>query len=232
MARIVVVDDDEGFLDYLCALLSSAGYTVSAHSSAGRFLDSLSAGPVDLAVLDLNLPGVSGWELMRILKDLEATRPVPIVAVSGEYRDSEHVVRALGLGVDEYFVKPLDPDIFLAKIAALLRKASSSPAPLPPSEGVLSVRDVTLDMSQHTARVGNREVHLTPLEFELLACLIRNRNRVLTRGTILQQVWKSDPDQTTRTVDKRVESLRKKMGRSGALIHTVSGVGYCLRSQA
>jgi len=228
MARIVVVDDEDEFLEYTASLLRGAGYTVAAHATAGKFLDSLSASPPDLAVLDLRMPGVSGWELVRILRDLEATRGTPIIAVSGEYCSPEHVVRALALGVDEYFVKPFDAEIFLAKVASLLRKASSAPA-LPASEQRLSIRDIVVDISQHTARVGAREVHLTPLEFDLLVHLIRNHNRVLTRGLLLQQVWRSEPSQSTRTVDKRVEVLRRKLGRSGALIQTVSGVGYCLR---
>jgi DNA-binding response OmpR family regulator len=228
MARITVVDDEDEFLEYTTALLRGAGHAVTAHATAGKFLDSLSASPPDLAVLDLRMPGVSGWELVRILRDLEATRTVPIIAVSGEYRGSEHVVRALALGVDEYFVKPFDAEIFLAKVSALLRKAASAP-PVALAEQRLAVRDISVDIAQHTARVGAREVHLTPLEFDLLVHLIRNRNRVLTRGLILQQVWRSEPSQSTRTVDKRVEVLRRKLGRSGSLIQTVSGVGYCLR---
>lgn len=227
MKRIAVVDDDQEFLDYLTTILNEAGYSVSGHSSAGGFLDSLAGPPPDLAVLDLQLPGVSGWELIRIVKEHETTRATPIMAVSGVFSQSAHAVRALGIGADEFMTKPVKADVFLAQVGALLRRTSASPGPSP--DELLAIEEVEVSVAEHVARVSGEPVHLTPLEFDLLVHLMRNKNRVLTRGLILQQVWKSEPSQTTRTVDKRVEALRKKLGAFGKRIHTVSGVGYCLR---
>jgi len=228
--KVAVVDDDEGFSDFLTALLSQAGHDVSVYGSAGRFLDSLEDGVPDLAVLDLQMPGLSGWALIRLLKDMEETRAMPVIAVSGQFLQSSHIVRVLGMGADEYFSKPLDGEVFLAQVAALFRRAVSAPLGISEPAQTLSVDDVSVDIPAHEVKVGGESVHLTPLEFDLLVHFLRNRNRVLTRGHILQHVWKSDPTQSTRTVDKRVEALRKKLGRLGRSIATVSGVGYCLRA--
>jgi len=230
LKTVAVVDDDEGFSDLLKTLLTQAGYRVTLHASAGRFLDSLEGGIPDLAVMDLQMPGLSGWELIRLLKDMDETRAIPIIAVSGHFLQSQHIVRVLGMGADEYFSKPLDGEVFMAQVAALFRRTSVTPSDSSGAAQTLNVEDVTVDIPGHEVLLEGEGVHLTPLEFDLLVHFMRNRNRVLTRGHILQHVWKSDPTQSTRTVDKRVEALRKKLGRVGKAIATVSGVGYCLRA--
>lgn len=229
MRRVAVVDDDAGSLEFLCEVLGKGGYQAQAFPTSGRFLDALARATPELAVLDLLLPGVSGWELVRLLRSMEATRGMPIIVVSGEYRASDHVVRALGLGADEFLPKPVDGDVFLAKVQVLLRRAAAAPS-APPEEERIAAGPVTVDLGARSVRVDGREVRLTALEFDLLVHLVRNRNRVLTRGLLLQQVWRTDPTQETRTVDKRVESVRRKLGRHGRVIETVSGVGYCLRA--
>ena len=235
MKKVAVVDSDPEFLEQAESWLGKAGHAPLPCPTAGKFLDMLSGPPPDLAVLCLELPGVSGWELLRILRGLAATRRMPLIAVSKEFREPEHVVRALGLGADEFLAKPVQGDVFLAQVAALLRRGAlpgpAGPGPYDsPSGEVLGVGAIAVDLPGHQASVDGKAVHLTPLEFDLLVHFIRNTNRVLTRGIILQHVWKSEPSQSTRTVDKRVESLRRKLGRSGELIQTVSGVGYCLRA--
>lgn len=229
MRKVAIVDDDAGFLEFLSEVLRKGGYQVQAFPTSGRFLDALAHAAPDLAVLDLLLPGVSGWELVRLLRSMELTRRMPIIVVSGEYRASDHVVRALGLGADEFLAKPVDGDVFLAKVQVLLRRGAAM-ASAPPEDERLQAGPLAVDLGARSVRVEGREVRLTALEFDLLVHLLRNRNRVLTRGLLLQQVWKTDPTQETRTVDKRVESVRRKLGRHGRVIETVSGVGYCLRA--
>lgn len=225
--RIAVVDDDDGAREHLRTALELHGYSVEAFSTPGTFLDSLSKHKPDAVLLDLQMPGVGGWEVLKAVKENPELRSVLVLLISGAYRNTKDLVRGLEMGADDYMTKPIPPDFLLARLEALLRRVAwrSDLAPVPR----LRLGPLTIDEGEHTVRLNDQEVRLTPLEFELLAFMVQHPNRVLTRGLILEKVWKSEPSMNTRTVDKHVESLRKKLGAVGKKIDTVVGVGYVLR---
>lgn len=229
MKRIAVVDGEGAECGRLKKAFQAAAYSVKTFSSAGKYLDALAAFPPDLTVLDLHVPGVSGWDLIRIIRERSETRWMPLVICSTENRTAADIVRALSLGADEYLTKPVQWEIMLARIEALLRRTGWHAAEKDAGPERLTVANLTVDIAQHAVHLGREAVGLTPLEFDLLVYLVRNQSRVLTRGLLLEHVWKTDPSQSTRTVDKRIEALRRKLRAFGGRIETFSGVGYSLR---
>ena len=223
--RIAVVDDDPEFCDLVRLLLKEQGYEVSCFPTAGKFFDALIRSRYALTVLDMHLPGMDGREIIRVLRANPETRRMLILGISGSDIRSADAVAALNLGADEYLTKPVDADFLVARIAALLRRrGESTPGPericVGPLAVVLERREVTVDGKAAT---------LTDLEFRLLVYFLRNSNRVLTRQLMLDQVWGVKERIDTRTVDKHVESLRRKLGRFGARFETVIKVGYVLK---
>ena len=228
--RAAIVDADAGFREEIADTLKEAGHKVFPYPSPGRFLDSLAGEAPGLVVLALEMPGLSGWEVIRILRSLEATRHALIVAISDHAPDSRQVVHAFQLGADEFLQKPLEAEVFLARLNAMLRRSpGTGTSSIAEMEEVLESGPLRIDLPGRTVALAGETVKLTPLEFDLLSYLLRGKGRVMTRSLILQEVWKTEPDLNTRTVDKCVERLRKRLPGWGSRIETISGIGYCLR---
>ncbi|MFA6003974.1 MAG: response regulator transcription factor [Elusimicrobiota bacterium] len=224
--KIAVVDDDPEWGDFVVFLLKGQGYDVSQFPSAGRFFDSLIKNRYVLVVLDMRLPGMHGREVIRVLRSNPETRNLLIVGVSGEDIQSTHAVEALNVGADEYLSKPVDAEFMVARVGALLRRTAERVAP---EAERICVGPLTVAPDQQSAQMEGKSVTLTNLEFQLLVYFLRNMNRVLTRQLILEQVWGVKTPMDTRTVDKHVESLRRKLGDFGKRIETVIRVGYSLK---
>lgn len=232
MARVVVVEDDPEWALLLQRILQSGGHEVRHFGTPGRLFDALLKDVPDLVILDMQLPGMHGREIVRVLRANEATRRLLVVAVSAHEKASADAVKCIENGADEYFAKPVDPDLLLARIGALLRRSPAGPAGAAFAENEpppLQLGALTVFMDRRTATLKDKPLVLTHLEFELLVYFLRQPNRVLTRSLILETVWRTSPDLSTRTVDKHVETLRKKLGPLGALFETVIGSGYLLR---
>lgn len=227
--RVSIIDDDESVLELLSTVLRFHGFAVDSFTTAGKFLDGLSKCKPDLLLLDLEWPGLGGWEFLKTMKENPELRAIPVILITGRYRSTKDVVRGLQLGADDYMTQPIQPEFLLARIEAILRRTSWKGADSAP-ETNLRAGPVVVDPDAHRVQVGGADVHLTHLEFDLLVYLLKHQNRVLTRGLVLEKVWKGDATMTTRTVDKHIEALRKKLGDFGRKIETVVGVGYVLRS--
>lgn len=225
MARIAVVDDDPEWAQLLLRVLKGGGYEVSHFGTPGRFFDSLLKAKPDLVLLDMQLPGMHGREVIRVLRANDATRGLLVVAVSAHDRHSADAVKAFECGADEYLPKPVDPDLLLARLAALLRRGVGVPL----ADDRLTLGALAVSPESREVALDGRVLELTNMEFELLCHFLRNPNRVLTRGLILESVWGTVPDMNTRTVDKHVETLRRKLGPYGSKIETVVRVGYMLK---
>ena len=184
--------------------------------------------PVLMCVLDMNLPGIHGRDVIRVLRENEATRRMPIVAITASERGTPDVIKGLELGADEYMGKPPDLELFVVRIGALLRRIPAAAAAPPPQE-TLSYGAMAVLLDEHRVELAGKAVTLTHLEFKLLTYFLRHPLRVVTRGMLLEKVWGTEPDQSTRTVDKHVESLRKKLPVFGANVETVIRVGYLFR---
>lgn len=223
------MDDDAAFCTTLSRLLEGRGYKVAAYDTAGRFLDSLLRERPSLLVLDVGIPGMNGFELVRVLRRNPNTRQLPVIMVSDTKAPSSDVVQGFNDGADEFFAKPFAADLFLARVQALLRRSvggAETPAEM------LTAGPIRMNLEDRSVlNNSSGPVSLTRLEFDLLEYFMRHPNRVLTRSILLQAVWKNPPDLTTRTVDKHVESLRKKIGSFGRSLKTVVSVGYVFKPE-
>ncbi len=216
---ILVVEDEQAIADLVRAYLRRDGFEVVWASSGEQALEELARHSVRLVVLDIGLPGIDGFEVCRRLR---ARTAVPILILSA--RDDE-VDRVAGLeaGADDYVTKPFSPRELVARVKAILRRASGGGEAV--GAGTLSAHDVELERASRTVSVGGVPVELTAREFDLLAALLSHPGVVLSRDRLLELVWGGEFAGGTRTVDVHVAQLRAKLGRP-ELIQTVRGAGY------
>jgi len=228
VVQIAVVDDDLGVGELLKTLLEVNGYDVEVYLTPGRFFDSLLTSKPDLAFVDMRLPGMDGREIIRVLRKNPESKSILLIGMSGEERTPKDVVSGFNAGADEYLVKPIDGDMLLVRVGALLRRSRNGSSADPEVETII-VEELTIHPEQRVVQCEEQQVKLTRLEYDLLLYFIHQRNRVLTRSSLLETVWEGDPTMSTRTVDKHVETLRRKLGAFGKRIETVIRVGYILR---
>jgi DNA-binding response OmpR family regulator len=224
--RIDILDDDAEFCELLSAALRNAGYAPVSYGSAGRLLDAVLKKPPSLLIIDVNLPGMDGREIPRILRRNPATQRLPVILVSGTTSTSDEITKAFQNGADEYLVKPFGLDLFLLRVSSLLQRAEGGASADP--EEILKAGPLAMFTKERAVSVSGRPVRMTRLEFDLLEYFLRNRGRVITRALLLEEVWKMPIDTTSRTVDKYVQYLRAKLRRSGydGSIETVVNIGY------
>jgi two-component system phosphate regulon response regulator PhoB len=221
--RILVVDDEPDILDVVAYNLEQAGYRVTPVRDGRTAIAEAERQRPDLVVLDIMLPDLSGMEVCRSLRRSEKTRAVPILMLTAR---SDEVDRVVGfeVGADDYVTKPFSPRELVLRVRAILRRRASTPGET--DEAILTHGCLTLDVARHEVEVDAKVVDLTSIEFKLLYDLMSRRGRVQSRDTLLDRVWGYATGVETRTVDTHVKRLREKLGRAGAYIETVRGVGY------
>lgn len=222
MTRVLVVEDEESFSDALSFMLRREGYEVDVASDGAAALEEFDRHGADLVLLDLMLPGISGTEVCRTLRQRST---VPIIMVTAKDGEVDKVV-GLELGADDYVTKPFSSRELVARIRAVLRRRGE-PDDLAPS--ILEAGPVRIDVDRHVVAVRGETVAMPLKEFDLLELLVRNSGRVLTRGQIIDRVWGSDYVGDTKTLDVHVKRLRAKIEedpREPTLILTVRGLGY------
>jgi len=224
MARVLVVEDDVPLSDLLRDQLSHAGHEVSVAETGPAGLVAALLSPPELIVLDLMLPGCSGFDVCRKLR-AATTLPQPIVLILTARTDEEDVVLGYDVGADDFVRKPFSIREVIARVNALLRlRARRAPAPAARRSGKL-----LLTPAERSARVDAVELVLTPLEFDLLYYLAERAPEVVTRDQLLQDVWGYAHNGYARTVDTHVTRLRRKLSAAGldaGMLRTVHGVGY------
>ena len=223
--RILVVDDEPDILSILVYQLSREGFRVSTAVNGRSAIASAVEDPPDLVVLDLMLPVVDGYEVLRVLRTDPRTESVPILLLTAR-REEEERVQGFEYGADDYVTKPFSARELALRVQALLRRSRAEP--VTPMRA-LRVGAVELDRESHRAFVDGREMDLTPLEYRLLEVFLERRGRVQTRRQLLQAAWNTEARIETRTVDMHVARLRAKLGGNGGLLETVRGVGYRFR---
>ncbi len=224
--RVLVVDDEPEIVALVAYHLAKAGYRVATASSGQDAIDIARRERPALVVLDLMLPGMSGFEVLEVLRADDNTRDVAVLMLTAR-REEVDRIRGLSLGADDYLTKPFSPQELVLRVAAILRRVSQ---PQPVSVDVLAFGPLKIDRAALTVQVDEQPVELTPTEYKLLLTLAERRGRVQGRGHLLETVWEAAPDIQTRTVDMHVQRLRAKLGVAGDLIETVRGFGYRLRS--
>jgi two-component system phosphate regulon response regulator PhoB len=224
-ARILVVDDEPDIVALVVYHLAKAGFRVSSATTGSDALQLATRDRPALIVLDLMLPGLSGFDVLQRLREDERTAKVAVLMLTAR-KDEPDRIRGLQLGADDYLTKPFSPQELVLRVTAILRRIAGSDDP---SE-VLRVGPLEIDRTAHQVRVNGHEVELTPTEFKLLLILTERRGRVQARAHLLETVWDAAPDIQTRTVDMHIQRLRTKLHPAGDLIETVRGFGYRLKS--
>jgi DNA-binding response OmpR family regulator len=217
-ARVLVVEDDPAVAELVGLYLRNAGYAVTHAGTAAQARALLTEAHPAMVVLDLGLPDADGRALFTEIRSRSDT---PVLALTAR---SEEKVDVLEAGMDDYVTKPFDPRELVARVRAVLRRATG----LPGGGRVLEVGDLRVDPARHEVSAGGRAVHLRAKEFELLEAFMRQPGIVLSRDKLLEQVWGFAFPGETRTVDVHVKQLRDKLGPTTARIETVWGVGYKL----
>ncbi len=222
MTRVLVVEDEESFSDALSFMLRREGYEVGIAIDGVQAIEEFDRHGADLVLLDLMLPGISGTEVCRTLRQRSA---VPIIMVTAKDGEVDKVV-GLELGADDYVTKPFSSRELVARIRAVLRRRGEPDELLPT---VLEAGPVRIDVDRHVVSVRGDVTSMPLKEFDLLELLMRNAGRVLTRGQIIDRVWGSDYVGDTKTLDVHIKRLRAKIEDDPANpvhIVTVRGLGY------
>jgi two-component system phosphate regulon response regulator PhoB len=224
--RVLVVDDEPDIVALVAYHLVKAGYRVS---TAGTGPDAVAQARQErpaVVVLDLMLPGMSGFEVLEQLRAEASTKDVAVLLLTAR-KDEPDRIKGLSLGADDYLTKPFSPQELTLRVAAILRRIQQGQQP---AGDVLRVGAIAIDRAAHKVQVDGEEIELTPTEYRLLLTLAERRGRVQGRAHLLETVWEAAPDIQTRTVDMHVQRLRTKLGAAGDLIETVRGFGYRLKA--
>jgi two-component system phosphate regulon response regulator PhoB len=224
--RVLVVDDEPDITALVAYHLAKAGYRVSTAANGPEALKSAREERPDIVILDVMLPGVSGYDVLAELRRQEETREVGVILLTAR-RDEPDRIRGLSLGADDYLTKPFSPAELALRVSALLRRLA---APAVAGGSTLAAGPISIDRSAHRVTVDGKEIELTATEFKLLLTLVERRGRVQSRPQLLETVWEAQPDIQTRTVDMHVQRLRTKLGEAGQLIETARGFGYRFRA--
>lgn len=223
--RILVVDDEPDITALVAYHLAKAGYRVVTAASGSEALRAAREQRPDLVILDLMLPGVSGYDVLAEMRTREETREVGVILLTARREEADRI-RGLSLGADDYLTKPFSPQELILRVGAVLRRLQS---PGVPAGAALTAGPLVIDRSAHRVLMDGQEISLTATEYKLLLALVERRGRVQTRPQLLESVWDAQPDIQTRTVDMHVQRLRSKLGDAGRLIETVRGFGYRFR---
>jgi two-component system phosphate regulon response regulator PhoB len=220
--RVLVVDDEPDIVALVAYHLAKAGYRVSTAATGPDALRAAREERPALIVLDLMLPGMSGFDVLEKLRAHDATRDVAVLMLTARKEEPDRI-RGLTLGADDYLTKPFSPAELTLRVGAILRRVGGGGA------DTLVAGPLVIDRAAHTVAVDGRPLDLTATEYKLLLTLAERRGRVQARTQLLQTVWDAAPDIQTRTVDMHVQRLRTKLGAAGDLIETVRGFGYRLK---
>jgi two-component system phosphate regulon response regulator PhoB len=223
--RILVVDDEPDIVALVVYHLAKEGYRVSSASSGSEALATARRERPALIVLDLMLPGLSGFDVLEQLRADVSTASIAVLMLTAR-REEPDRIKGLSLGADDYLTKPFSPQELVLRVKAILRRSAAAPA----AADVLTIGAIAIDRAAHTVTVSGHDVELTPTEFKLLLLLAERRGRVQGRAQLLEHVWEAAPDIQTRTVDMHVQRLRTKLGAAGDLVDTVRGFGYRIKA--
>ncbi len=220
MAKILIVEDHPDYRELLVQFLNDAGYAVSAADDGAQALEAVKQCAPDLILLDLMLPKVDGYEVCRLIREKCDIPVIMLTALGSE----EHQIRGYQLQIDEFITKPVSMPLLIQKIEAVLRRTMKQEAPL------LCAGGIAMDVNMHTVTAAGEPVALTLREFEILHQLMRNPGRVVTRKSLIEQLWGYDSSDETRIVDTHMKNIRKKLAGCDC-IETVRGIGYRFRQE-
>ena len=217
---IYLVEDDASIRELVVYALSNSGFEARGFDTPSAFWQAMAKATPAMVLLDIMLPEEDGLQILKKLRADPRTQRTPVIMLTAKGSEYDKVI-GLEAGADDYIPKPFGMMELIARVKALLRRASDAPAPETYQVGCLTVCP-----QRHLVEVEGAPVALTLKEYELLCMLLKNRNMVLTRDRLLNQIWGYSFDGENRTVDVHIRTLRQKLGKAGDLIETVRGVGY------
>jgi two-component system, OmpR family, phosphate regulon response regulator PhoB len=225
--RILLIEDERGLTDVLSYNLNREGYeTLVAHDGAEGLRKAQMQLP-DLVILDIMLPGIDGLEVCRQLRAGKQTAKIPILMLTAKSEEMDQVI-GFTVGADDYVTKPFSVKVLLERVRALKRRTDA----VPEHGDELEQMGVTMDKIKHRVTVRGEELDLTPTEFRLLECLLRQPGRAFTRTQLMDFAIEEGALVLERTIDVHIKSLRRKLGPAGDYVETVRGVGYRFREGA
>lgn len=222
--KVLLVDDDWKLRNLLRIYLSKEGFDTAQASDGSEAMMKIQSQPFDLVILDVMMPNMDGWE---VCKSIRQTQSVPILMLTA-LGETKEKVQGLEIGADDYLTKPFDPEELIARVHALIRRASSVSSKQT-ANSVLNFPALTIDRDGHRVFVHDKPIELTHKEFDLFAALAKNSGRVLSREQLIEQIWGYDFEGDARVVDIHIKNIREKLKRSGLAynpIQTTWGVGY------
>ena len=232
-ARILIVEDEPDLRSLIEHNVSAAGYKTEAVGNGFAALQAIEARPPDLVILDLMLPDLPGTHICREIRARPNPNHIAVLMLTAK-DDEASRVKGLELGADDYVVKPVSMRELVLRVRAILQRRGAplpANAPLDANHEVVQSGRLRVDLAAHQAFRDGELLDLTPLELKLLATLLERVGRAQSRERLLHDVWESQDDSTSRTVDTHVKRLRDKLGSAADLIETVRGLGYRLRKE-
>ena len=227
-ARVLVIEDERDIAALVAYHLTKEGYRVRTAEGGSEALQAVAAERPDLVLLDLMLPGLSGYEVLTEIRRKPELQEVPIIVLTARREEADRI-KGFELGADDYLTKPFSPRELVLRVSAVLRRAQS-PA-VAGSSRTLRGGGIIVDLNALTVTVDAEAIDLTPTEYRLLVALLDRRGRVQDRQQLLEAAWDVHTRIETRTVDMHVQRLRTKLGSAGDWIETVRGFGYRFRAK-
>ena len=226
--HILIVEDDEDIQQLVSFNLLKAGFHVSCADNGEDGLVQLGRQRFHCLILDLMLPGMSGYEVCRTIRENEEYNDLPIIMLTAKGEESD-IVTGLESGGDDYITKPFSPKVLVARIKSVLRRGKNESDGIEQENGeglIVCYDDLCIDQGRHEVRLGNEKINLTMTEFSVLSLLAARPGWVFSRQKIIDNVRGYDYSVTPRAIDVQVFGLRKKLGKAGERIETVRGIGY------
>lgn len=219
---IFCVEDDSNIRELVVYTLATTGFQARGFEEGKSFLEALALETPDLILMDIMLPGEDGISLLKRLKNSSKTRDIPVIMVTAKGAEYDKV-KGLDLGADDYVTKPFGMMELVSRIKAVLRRSGAAKKK---AEDIIVSGNLEINTKKHEVKADGEVIGLTLKEYELLKRLMENPNIVMTRDSLLEEIWGYDFDGETRTVDVHIRTLRQKLGKCGERVETVRGVGY------
>ena len=219
---IYCVEDDSNIRELVVYTLETTGFQARGFEEGKSFLEALALETPDLILMDIMLPGEDGISLLKRLKNSSKTRDIPVIMVTAKGAEYDKIL-GLNIGADDYVTKPFGMMELVSRIKAVLRRSGAAKKK---AEDIIVSGSLEINTKKHEVKADGEVVGLTLKEYELLKRLMENPNIVMTRDSLLEEIWGYDFDGETRTVDVHIRTLRQKLGKCGERVETVRGVGY------
>ena len=223
---IYCVEDDRSIRELITYTLKISGFDAEGFENARDFFDALEKTIPELILLDIMLEGKDGLQILKELKESDRFKDIPVIMATAKTSEFDKVI-GLDSGADDYLAKPFGMMEMVSRIKAVLRRIKKEPA-----NQIIRYREIEIDKSKYSVRIGNDLIDLTPKEFELLLCLVENPGIVFSREQLLDKIWGLNYLGESRTIDVHINTLRNKLGSLGKYIITMHGIGYCLKEES